>query len=207
MNFDFNKNINESLSYQQYKDIRNFYITNNAIKSVKQLDKQYYLFFNKLVSSGDYKNQSSNNQNSSNNTTIIISQPNSSTNQEQIKTRQMPKYERIINDTGNIQFKNALLKIIDIHEQILDMYTNTLFEGDWDEVMQDKFEKLIAEYQENINYIKKSIPTIQWNSEANKAEFTKVFKEVWNADAETWKHVMARNLNYLRYRKYNSSNL
>ena len=38
MNFDFNKNINESLSYQQYKDIRNFYITNNAIKSVKQLD-------------------------------------------------------------------------------------------------------------------------------------------------------------------------
>ena len=52
----------------------------------------------------------------------------------------MPKYEKIINDTGNIQFKNALLKIIDIHEQILDMYTNTLFEDDWDEVMQDKFE-------------------------------------------------------------------
>ena len=200
MNFDFNKNINESLSYQQYKDIRNFYITNNAIKSVKQLDKQYYLFFNKLVSSGDYISQSSNNQNTSNNTTVMISQPDSSTNKEQTKTRQMPKYERIINDTGDIQFKNALLKIIDIHEQILDMYTNTLFEGDWDEVMQDKFEKLIAEYQENINYIKKSIPTIQWNSEANKAEFTKVFKEVWNADAETWKHVMARNLNYLRYR-------
>ena len=63
MNFDFNKNINEALSYQQYKDIRNFYIVNNAIKSVKQLDKQYYLFFNKLVSSGDYIRQSSNNQN------------------------------------------------------------------------------------------------------------------------------------------------
>lgn len=200
MNFDFNKNINEALTYQQYKDIRNFYITNNAIESAKQLDKQYYLFFNKLVSSGDYKSQSSNNQNTSNNTNVIISQPNSLTNQEQIKIPQVSKYEKIADATSNIQFKNTLLKVAQIHEQILDLYEYTLYEDTWNETTENQFENLLSEYNKNLDQLKSELPSVEWHSEKLKSEFMKKFNEVLIEDANSWNRVYARHTNYLRYR-------
>ena len=50
MNFNFNKDINESLSFSEYENIRQYYVNTNAIASIKRLDKKYYSYYIRLLS-------------------------------------------------------------------------------------------------------------------------------------------------------------
>ena len=111
-----NKHINESgLSLEDLEQIVNmlypYDIQNNQHTQSNQSEQNF-----------DFNNSeipNTNNSNVSNNLEHPIQNQNNS------------KLNTTINSIDNLTFKNALLKVAQIHEQILDLYEYTLYEDKW----------------------------------------------------------------------------
>lgn len=217
----FDKNINEKLTYQEYKNVRQIYLKNKSYRGVKLLDKQYPLYYERLIAPPIIIKKSTNNDNigqeisvpenndehvSNNETMLHDDNFNFNATQEVIeekpKTPVVKNNSKLLNlvNTENLALRSSLEQISNIHEQILDLYEISLYEEDWDDVKIREFENLLSEYNQNLDYIKSCIPNIQWNSDANKKEFMRIYNEVLNADGKSWNRVYARHNNYRRYR-------
>ena len=180
-----NKHINESgLSLEDLEQIVNmlypYDIQNNQHTQSNQAEQNF-----------DFNNSeipNTNNSNVSNNLEHPIQNQNNS------------KLNTTINSIDNLTFKNALLKVAQIHEQILDLYEYTLYEDNWTETTNKQFEDLLSEYNKNLDQLKSELPSMEWHSEKLKSEFMRIFNEVLIEDANSWNRVYARHNNYLRYR-------
>ena len=140
-----NKHINESgLSLEDLEQIVNmlypYDIQNNQHTQSNQPEQNF-----------DFNNSeipNTNNSNVSNN----LEQP--------IWNQNNSKLNKTINSIDNLTFKNALLKVAQIHEQILDLYEYTLYEDNWTETTNKQFEDLLSEYNKNLDQLKSELPFI-----------------------------------------------
>ena len=179
MEFNFNKNITinaliESGNQDAINALINHYKKTGQTEKLQQLLKRYNIV-DPIVNVEKPKIQQS-----------VIEKPK--------------KLNNIIDSIDNESFKAALQTITDIHKQILNMYVNTLYEDNWDKSTIKQFESLMDAYNKNLEYIKNNISKVEWNSESNKAQFMKLYKDIIEADAKAWNRVQVRNANYLRYR-------
>lgn len=187
MKFDFNKNINESvMDRNKYYSLLQYYTKHKKYKELETLRRVYSKYFE--------------NEEQPANSTESISQQKKSQISKNIKKTENNNSLNFQYNIDDQKFNVALDNVKNIHNQILDMYVNTLYEDNWDETTIEKFDSLMDEYNKDYEYIKTNISNIAWKSESEKAQFMKYFKEVIEADVRSWNRVQVRNNNYLRYR-------
>lgn len=127
------------------------------------------------------------------------------TNNSNAETSVSPKPEekhlvKLLGNNVPSLFRQKLSNVANIHDQIVDLYTNTLYEDNWDDATIEKFESLLNEYNDNLKYLKDNLNSIEWQSDVTRRQFMQIFKDVVVSDAEAWNRVQVRNTNYRRYR-------
>lgn len=91
--------------------------------------------------------------------------------------------------------KNNLIKdysrLLDIHNEILDMYNNYIYE-DWNNAKKEKFSSLIDESRKLINEVNNLVDKIQWNSYQNKENYLRLFR-IFEKDNEIYECIRIRH--------------
>lgn len=212
MNFNFNKNIiNEDL--KSLSQIANSYVQKRQYKNLQRFLKEnpkVKFFINGYVPDWVFEKTKNNNADidipkgnvqsleQNNNSRNIDFNDNIDSIPNEVNYPSI--YNKFEKNIKNQKFKSLLLKVAQIHEQILDLYEYTLYEDNWTEMTNNQFEDLLSEYNKNLDQLKSELPSVEWHSEKLKSEFMRIFNEVLIEDANSWNRVYARHNNYLRYR-------
>lgn len=118
--------------------------------------------------------------------------------QDPIYTKGVKAFDK--NGEIDFEFRHALIVLAKCHEEILNMYENTLYEDNWDDATCRKFDNLLETYNTNFQYVKSHVSEIEWTSNRNKQEFFDVYQNVIKMDNYSWNRVHARHNNYKLYR-------
>ena len=73
-------------------------------------------------------------------------------------------------------------QLVSIHNDILDLYNNTLYEDSWDDSVIQNFESLLADYNTTLEDLRTLVDKYEWDDEQKKRKFFKIYHEVIEAD-------------------------
>ena len=155
MNFNFNKNIiNEDL--KSLSQIANSYVQKRQYKNLQRFLKEnpkVKFFINGYVPDWVFEKTKNNNADidipkgnvqsleQNNNSRNIDFNDNIDSIPNEVNYPSI--YNKFEKNIKNQKFKSLLLKVAQIHEQILDLYEYTLYEDNWTETTNKQFEDLL----------------------------------------------------------------
>lgn len=95
-----------------------------------------------------------------------------------------------------------LSKVRAAHEDILNLYNDSLYEDNWDDHIIKKFEMLLNEYTESLKVLDELVPQIPWKNPNNKVVWLKKYNEVIKTDEKSFRLVKIRHDAYKTYRGF-----
>lgn len=202
MNFNFNRNINESATDIAYKRLVDYYKRTRQFKKLKELVQSHNQNQGNQIHE-DPQNEPENYDNpiEQEETNTIDVTPGNRDNTVVNKDNTFKAVDAL-NKNNNVPelFKNALERVASAHSKIIEMYESSLYEEDWNDVKINEFENLLEIYNTNLKYIKDNISSIEWKSEVIKKQFMHIYNDIIINDANSWNRIYARHNNYKRYR-------
>ena len=99
-----------------------------------------------------------------------------------------------------LQMSRDIKQLISIHNDILDLYNNTLYEDSWTANVIQKFESLLKEYNTILKELQEFLDQYTWEKEDNKNRFYKLYNDIIEADNKAFNAAKIRHDAYLTYR-------
>lgn len=104
-----------------------------------------------------------------------------------------------------LQMSRDIKQLVSIHNDILDLYNNTLYEDSWDDSVIQNFESLLADYNTTLEDLRTLVDQYEWEDEQKKRKFFKIYHEVIEADNKAFNATKIRHDAYLTYRSKRKS--
>ena len=104
-----------------------------------------------------------------------------------------------------VQMSRDIKHIVSIHNDIVDLYNNTLYEDSWDNDVIQKFESLLNDYNTVLMELDTLVKDYTWEDEQMKKEFFKIYHEVIEEDNKSFNAAKIRHDAYLTYRSKRKS--
>ena len=104
-----------------------------------------------------------------------------------------------------LQMSRDIKQLVSIHNDILDLYNNTLYEDSWDDSVIQNFESLLAEYNTTLEDLRSFVDQYEWEDEQKKKNFFRIYHNVIEADNKAFNATKIRHDAYLTYRSKRKS--